>query len=79
MERFGDSQRRVDIGFGVGQSLSVRLREEAYDKLRAALGSDRSERWHELHTEEAEIVLDLSQVVYVRLDTQEQRVGFRGA
>ena len=79
MEAFGDSPRRVDIGFAVGQALSIRLRAEAYDKLRAALGSDRSERWHELHSEEAEVLVDLSQVVYVRLDTQEQRVGFRGA
>src|ERR671931_116110 len=45
MEAFGDSPRRVDIGFAVGQALSIRLREEAYDRLRAALGSDRSERW----------------------------------
>ena len=79
MDAFGDSPRRVDIGFAVGQALSIRLREEAYDKLRAALGSDRSERWHELRSEEAEVLVDLSQVVYVRLDTQEQRVGFRGA
>ena len=79
MEAFGDSPRRVDIGFAVGQSLSVRLRQEAYDKLRAALGTDRGERWHELHAEDAEIVVDLAQVVFVRLDTQEQRVGFRGA
>jgi hypothetical protein len=78
MESFGDSPRRVDIGFGVGQAVSVRLREDAYRKLRATLESDRSERWHELHSEDAEILVDLSQVVFVRLDTQEQRVGFRG-
>jgi hypothetical protein len=79
MDSFGDGPRRVDIGFAVGQAVSVRLREDAYDKLRQALGSDRSERWHELHSEDAEILVDLSQIVFVRLDMQEQRVGFRGA
>jgi hypothetical protein len=78
MEAFGDGMRRVDIGFGVGQAVSVRLREESYRKLRDALGSDRAERWHELSTDDADILIDLSQVVYVRLDTQEQRVGFGG-
>ncbi len=79
METYGDGARRVDIGFGVGHAVSVRLREDAYRGLREALGSDRAERWHELTTDDAEIVIDLSQVVYLRLDTQEQRVGFRGA
>ena len=79
MDSYGDGARRVDIGFGVGQALTVRLREDAYKKLRKALESDRGERWHELGAEEAEIFVDLSQVVFVRLDTQEQRVGFRGA
>ena len=79
MQSFGDSPRRVDIGFAGGQAASVRLREEAYDRLRGALESDRAERWHELQSEDAELLVDLSQVVFVRLDTQEQRVGFRGA
>ena len=79
MEAFGDSPRRVDIGFAVGQALSVRLREDAYRRLRDALGGDRSEaRWHELESDDAEILVDLASVVFVRLDTQEQRVGFRG-
>jgi hypothetical protein len=78
MDRYGDNPRRVDIAFGVGQALSVRLREDAYRALRDALTSDGAERWHDLATEDAEIAVDLSQVVYVRLDTQEQTVGFGG-
>jgi hypothetical protein len=78
MDSYGDSPRRVDIGFAVGQALSVRLREDAYRKLRDALASDRSERWHELVSEDAEIIVDLSSVVFVRLDTQEKRAGFSG-
>jgi hypothetical protein len=40
MESFGEGARRVDIGFAVGQALSVRLREDAYRTLRDALGVD---------------------------------------
>ncbi|HEX8076024.1 MAG TPA: hypothetical protein VF545_13700 [Thermoleophilaceae bacterium] len=79
MEAFGDGPRRVDIGFAGGQAIAARLREDAYKALYEALGSDRAERWHELHSEDAELSIDLSQVVYVRLDTAEQRIGFRGA
>jgi hypothetical protein len=78
MNAYGDAPRRVDIGFAVGQAVSVRLREEAYKALRAALASDRSERWHELDSEDAHILVDLSSVVFVRLDTQEKRAGFSG-
>jgi RNA binding exosome subunit len=78
MDTYGDSPRRVDIGFAVGQALSIRLRENAYRKLREALRSDRSDRWHELVSEDAEIAVDLSSVVFVRLDTQEKRAGFSG-
>jgi len=67
---------RADIGFQGGQVLSVRLAKEAYDSLRLALESDRSDRWHELKTQDSDVSLDLSQVVYVRLDTEDQRVGF---
>jgi len=47
--------------------------------VRDALDGDDSQRWHELAAEDATILVDLSQVVFIRLDTQEQRIGFRGA
>jgi hypothetical protein len=68
--------KRVDIGFLGGQVLSVRVAKDAHDSLRAALGDERSERWFELTTADSDISIDLSQVVYVRIDTEEQRVGF---
>jgi hypothetical protein len=64
----------VDIGFQGGQVLSVRASDEAHAELRKAL--DDGPRWHELKTQDSEVFLDLSQVVYVRLDTEEHRVGF---
>ena len=71
-----DRASRVDIGFSGGQMLALRMRRAAYDALRTALASDRAERWHELQTEDSELAIDLSQVVYVRLDTDEHKVGF---
>jgi hypothetical protein len=79
MEAFGEGPRGVDVGFAGGQSVTLRLRQGAYNALREALSSDRSTRWHAIDADGAEVVLDLSQVVFVRLDTQEKRAGFRGA
>jgi hypothetical protein len=79
MDAFGDDPRNVDIGFAGGPEISLRLRQAAYDALRGALGSDRAERWHGVDADGAEVTLDLSQVVYVRLDTSERLAGFRGA
>jgi hypothetical protein len=68
--------RRVDVGFQGGQVLAVRVTVEVYSGLRKALADAKAERWYELGTEDSEIALDLSQVVYVRLDTEQHRVGF---
>ena len=68
--------RRVDIGFQGGQVLAVRVAQDAYDGLRKALEDAKSKRWFALPTQDSDVALDLSQVVYVRLDTEEHRVGF---
>ena len=66
--------RRVDVGFQGGSVLSLRVTEEEYASLKKALGG--SERWHEIESEDATVTIDLSQVIYVRLDTERDRVGF---
>jgi hypothetical protein len=71
-----DETRRIDIGFQGGQVLPARVKQGGYDGLRSALSDERSERWFELETLDSKIAIDLSQVVYVRIDTEEQRVGF---
>jgi len=68
--------KRVDVGFQGGQVLAVRVKIEDYDGMRKALSDDSASRWYELKTADSDIVIDLSQVVYVRIDTEEQRVGF---
>ncbi|HEY6777506.1 MAG TPA: hypothetical protein VI122_13450 [Thermoleophilaceae bacterium] len=68
--------KRIDIGFQGGQVLPVRVKTEEYEGLRRALGNEKADRWFELKTEDSEVAIDLAQIVYVRLDTEEHRVGF---
>ena len=68
--------RSIDIGFQGGQVLSVRVTQEVHDAFRKALSDSSAHRWFQLQTQDSEVHIDLSQVVYVRLDTDEHRVGF---
>jgi hypothetical protein len=71
-----EESRRIDIGFQGGQVLPARVQKGIFDGLRGALSDERAERWFELETQDSKIAIDLSQVVYLRIDTDEQRVGF---
>ena len=71
-----EESRRIDIGFQGGPVLPARVKQSSYDELHKALSKDRSDRWFELETIDSKISIDLAQVVYVRIDTEEQRVGF---
>ena len=71
-----EETRRIDIGFQGGQVLPARVKQAEYDSLSKALGDDSAKRWHELETQDSMVAIDLSQVVYVRIDTDDQRVGF---
>jgi hypothetical protein len=65
--------RRVSVGFQGGQVLALRVSDEQLATLHQELGSG---GWHELETEDGPVRLDLTQVVYVRSESDEQRVGF---
>lgn len=68
--------RRVSVGFQGGQVLALRVSETQLQALHKALGST---GWHELETEDGPVRLDLAQVVYVRVEGDDQRVGFGAA
>jgi hypothetical protein len=70
------AMRRLDVGFQGGQVLAVRSPADAYDKLVKALSDDKSKRWHTLDTDDSEILVDLAQIVYIRRDSGNQKVGF---
>jgi hypothetical protein len=68
--------RRAAIGFQGGQVLSLRLTEEKLTELRTALADGSSGGWREVEATDGAVVLDLAQVVYLRVESDEHRVGF---
>ena len=67
--------RRTALGFQGGQVLSLRLSEEALTNLREALKEGR-ERWKEVEASDGAVLIDLGQVVYLRVESDEHRIGF---
>jgi hypothetical protein len=65
--------RHISVGFQGGQVLVLRVTDEQLKALNKALGR---EGWHEVESEEGPVRLDLAQVVYVRAESEELRVGF---
>ncbi len=78
MAEDNDKPKRVDVGFSGGQVLALRMSPEAHDSLRKALESGGDGGWHQVETEDSQVNVDLSQVVYVRLDTEARGMGFSG-
>jgi hypothetical protein len=67
--------KRVEIGFVGGQVASARLDEEALGALREALGA--GEGWHEVAAEDGRLSIDVARVVFIRVERDEQEIGFR--
>jgi hypothetical protein len=67
--------RRAAVGFTGTQVLGLRLTDEQLSELRAALQGD-GQRWHEVEAVDGAVLLDLEQVVYLRVESDEHRVGF---
>ncbi len=65
--------KHISIGFQGGQVLALRVEDDQLKALNKALGSG---GWHEIDSEEGPVRLDLAQVVYVRSEIDELRVGF---
>ena len=67
-------KRRVSVGFSGGQVLPLRLAEDMLDAFRQAIQSVGG--WHQLEAEDGPVLLNLAQVVFLRVDVDEQRIGF---
>ena len=68
-----EKTKRVSIGFHASPPLSVRLTEDGLTSLQDSLGRD---EWIEVDAEDALVRIDLSKVIFVRVEKDEQRVGF---
>jgi hypothetical protein len=66
-------QVRIEIGFDGGQSLSMLVSRDAADQLERGIGGDGAVA---LDAEDAQYIIALRRVVYVRRFRREARVGF---
>ncbi len=67
--------RRTALGFQGGQVLSLRLPEEVLISLRETLKEGR-ERWLEVEAADGAVLVDIGQIVYLRVESDEHRIGF---
>ena len=65
--------QRISIGFQASPPIALRVGQEELDRLTSALGG---EGWHDLHGEDGTLKLSLQHVLWVRVERDEQRVGF---
>ncbi len=68
--------KKVEIGFGIGQALSVKLTEGELADLRAAVESGAG--WYDVKTQESTVALNLATVVFLRVDDSPHAIGFSG-
>jgi hypothetical protein len=69
-----ERQVRASIGFVGGLVLAIRASPDSLGKLRDALAGDR--HIYDLELEDGSVAVDLSQVAYLRVESDEPRVGF---
>jgi hypothetical protein len=67
--------RRTAVGFHGGQVLSLRLSDEVLSSLRETL-KEGKERWVEVGASDGAVLVDVGQVVYLRVESDDQRIGF---
>lgn len=68
-----EKQLRVSIGLDSAPPLAVRLTEAQLQTLRESLSAG---GWSDFEGEDARIQLNLDKVVFVRVEKDEQKVGF---
>jgi hypothetical protein len=68
--------KRVEVGFSGGQLIAMRLTAGAYEDLRKAVG--KRDGWYEVDSADGPVALDLGQIVFVKREPDEHRVGFVG-
>jgi len=70
-----DAVRRTALGFQGGQVLSIRVPEAELTSLRTTLREGK-ERWVEVDASDGAVLVDVGQVVYLRVESDEHRIGF---
>jgi len=71
-----EAQRKVEIGFGIGQVLSVKLSEAELADLRKAVEDGKG--WYDVKISEGSVALNLATVVFIRVADGDHSIGFAG-
>jgi hypothetical protein len=71
-----EEKTRVEIGFGLGQVLSVKLDASELSELRSKVEAGGG--WADLKTQEGTIALNLATVVFIRVNDDTHSIGFSG-
>jgi hypothetical protein len=69
--------KRVQIGFGIGQSLQVKLTDDQLADLRKAVEAGNG--WYDLDSDDGPVALNLATVVFLRVDEPSHAIGFSGS
>lgn len=69
-----DQFQRIAVGFAGGQVLNARVSEQVHTDLTKAL--EGGDELFSLEAEDGTVLVRTSQVVYVRVEREDQRVGF---
>jgi hypothetical protein len=71
-----EERTKVEIGFGIGQAMPVKLTDAELKDLRKAV--EAGSGWFDLQTEDGTVALNLASVVFVRVHSDAHRIGFAG-
>jgi hypothetical protein len=71
-----EDKTRVEIGFGLGQVLSVKLDAGELSDLRSKVEAGGG--WVDLKTQEGTIALNVATVVFIRVSDDTHSIGFSG-
>ncbi len=68
-----ETRHQVTLGFAGGGGLALRLLDKDAQALLAALSKG---EWHDVEDSEGPVRINLSQVVYVRTEREDPKIGF---
>ena len=67
----------IEIGFSGGGSTGFSVPDDHLERFTSALKEGQSERWYTVEsTDGAEIIVDLSSVVFLRVGSRGRSIGF---
>lgn len=70
-----DRPKRIALGFHAGGALSLRIEAGPLTELQTAL-KDNETVFREIQTADGPVLINLGQVIYLRVESDEQRIGF---